>query len=105
MDYFLYKKIASVVEQLARDGVEEFYPSVIKDATETDPKDYLPVLGNLVDSSVLKRKFITDLDSEGNYKVVSIRDLGEHDPEEVYVKYEILKEFTENVVNKGFTVN
>lgn len=98
MKYFLYKDVAGAIEYLSKEGVEEFLPSLILNELEAEPKDYYEVLGSLESSGVLKRKFITNLnDEDESYEVVQGRELGKHNPDDVYVMYEIQKEFAERL--------
>lgn len=97
----MYKDIAGVVEQYAIDGVGEFYPATIKSSIDASIEDYMTALGILVDTGVLRRKFVTDVDNKGNYlREIPIREVYDYNLDEIFVKYEITDEFSKGIIKQ-----
>lgn len=97
MDYFVYKEVSRLIENLAKEGVKEFYSSMIREYLVIEPEDYFKAIGELEELGVIKRKFVTNVEDDGSYMAVLGRDLGVYDPDKVYVKYEIKEDFIRRV--------
>lgn len=97
MNYFIYKEILRIIEDLAKQGVKEIYLSEIEKELGIEVEDIYVVVGVLEEMGVIKRKFIKNVKEDGSYETILGRELGEHDPNEVYVKYEIEEDFYKKV--------